>query len=351
MLAESHEGVCGTHQGAKTLSRRVLRAGFFWPTMHADATNLVRKCDKCQRASNISSVPPYERINIASAWPFDLWGIDILGPFPRATRQRKFIIVAVEYFTRWVEAEALATITAKAVWNFIWKNIICRFGLLHALISDNGTQFASAFVTRQCANFGIKNNFASVSHPATNGLAEVTNRTILQGLTRKVEEFKTEWPDLLDEILWTYRTTPREATQQSPYSLVFGMEAVTPLERVESSLRISEYENDDNSLKKRECLNLVDERRIKAQKRSTEYHRRIKRAIDRKVNPRSFTEGDLVPQSIQATGKHIGKLDPKWEGPFRVVKSCHNGAYKLETLDGDPVPRSWNIIHLKKFYV
>ena len=82
MLAEAHEGVCGTHQGAKTLSRRVLRAGFFWPTMHADASNLVRKCDKCQRASNLSSVPPYERINIASAWPFDLWGIDILGPFP-----------------------------------------------------------------------------------------------------------------------------------------------------------------------------------------------------------------------------------------------------------------------------
>ena len=96
-------------------------------------------------------------------------------------------------------------------------------------------------------------------------------------------------------------------------------------------------------------MDLVDERRIKAQKRSTEYHRRIKRTFDRKVNPRTFTEDDLVLRSIQATGKHIGKLDPKWEGPFRVV-SCHNGAYKLETLDGKPIPRSWNICHLKKFY-
>ena len=116
----------------------------------------------------------------------------------------------------------------------------------------------------------------------------------------------TECADLLDEILWAYRTTPREATQESPYSLVFGMEAVTPLERVESSLRISEYRNDDNEMKRKECLDLVDERRVKAQKRSTEYHRRIKRTFDRKVNPRAFAENDLVIRSIQATGKHIG---------------------------------------------
>ena len=128
------------------------------------------------------------------------------------------------------------------------------------------------------------------------------------------------------------------------------MEAVTPLEIVESSFRINEYEKDDNGLKRHGCLDLVDERRIKAQKRSTEYHKRIKKVIDRRVNPRSFNEGDLVLRSIQATGKPIGKLDPKLEGPFRVTKSCNNGAYKLETLQGTHVPRSWNIIHLKKFY-
>ena len=100
MIAEVHEGICGSHQGAKTLSRRILRAGFWWPTIEEDTMKYVRKCDKCQKASKVTNVPPYERISIASAWPFDLWGIDILGPFPRATKQRKFIIVAVEYYTR-----------------------------------------------------------------------------------------------------------------------------------------------------------------------------------------------------------------------------------------------------------
>ena len=297
------------------------------------------------------SVPPYERISIASAWPFDLWGIYILGPFPQGTRQRKFIIVAVEYYTRWVEVEALATITATAVEKFIWKNIICRFGLPHALISDNGTQFASSKVTRLCANFGIKNNFASVSHPQTNGLAEVTNRTILEGLTRKIEESKNEWADLLDEILWAYRTTPREATQQSPFSLVFGMEAVTPMEMVETSARTSSYQRETNSELRGSELDLVEERRRNAQARSSEYHKRVKKVFDKKVLPRSFCQGDLVLRSIEATGKHIRKLDPKWEGPFKVAQACGNGAYKLETLTGDPIPRSWNALHLKKFFM
>jgi hypothetical protein len=108
------------------------------------------------------------------------------------------------------------------------------------------------------SGLGIKNNFASVSHPDSNGLAEVTNQTILDGLKKKVEENKSEWPDLLDKILWTYRTTPREATQQSPYSLVYGMEVVTPMELVIPSLHITNYNVDSNSEERRCELEFVD---------------------------------------------------------------------------------------------
>ena len=94
----------------------------------------------------------------------------------------------MEYFTKWVEAEALATITAAAIQNFIWKNIICRFGLPRALVSDNGTQFNATSTMSFLDGLGIRNNFASVSHPQSNGLAEVTNRTILEGLKKKVAD-------------------------------------------------------------------------------------------------------------------------------------------------------------------
>lgn len=139
ILLDIHEGLCGSHQGAKTLSKRAVRAGFYWPTMQQDAATLVKKCDKCQFHCKLSNIPPYEQISIFGAWPFDLWGIDIVGPFPKATLNKKWIIVAVEYFTKWVEAEALSKITAIAAKNFIWRNIICRFGIPHAIISDNGT--------------------------------------------------------------------------------------------------------------------------------------------------------------------------------------------------------------------
>ena len=201
-----------------------------------------------------------------------------------------------------------------------------------------------------CAQLGIRNNFSSVSHPASNGLAEVTNRTILQGLIRKVQEEPGNWPDLLDDILWTYRTTPREATQESPYSLVYGMEAVTPMEIIESSFRINEYGNDDNALKRRGNLDLLDEKRLKAQRRSSEYHRRIKRIFDKSVKPWVLFPGDLVLRNSEAAGKHIGKLVPRWDGPFRVVRPAGVGAYRLEYLDGTPLDNPWNIIHLKKFY-
>ena len=318
--------------------------------MKGEATNLVRKCEKCQFNSKLSHIPPYERITISGAWPFDLWGIDIVGPFPLATRQRRWIVVAVEYFTKWVEAEALASITSAAIESFVWKNIICRFGIPHALISDNGTQFASRKTVDFLSGLGIKNNFSSVSHPSSNGLAEVTNRTILEGLKRKAEENRKNWPDLLDEILWAYRTTPREATQQSPYSLVYGMEAVTPLELVEPSLRMTLYDEVANRDTRALELEFIDETRGGARVRVMEYQRRIKKAFDKHVTPRCFQPGDLVLRKVSATGKPKGKLDPAWEGPYRVICSYGNGAYKLENIQGGEVPRAWNAAHLRKFY-
>jgi len=109
--------------------------------------------------------PPEELRSIYSPWPFHTWGIDILGPFPLAIRQMMYLIVAIEYFTKWIEAEPVAQITAHKVQQFVWKNIVCRFGVPRHLISDNGTQFASLQMSKLCAEVGIKQVFASIEHP------------------------------------------------------------------------------------------------------------------------------------------------------------------------------------------
>ena len=118
------------------------------------------------------------------------WGMDILGPFPMASGQWKFLLVAIDYFTKWVEAESLTKITEAKVQNFVWKSIVCRFGLPRTLITDNGRQFTGAGFAEFCEDLNISHNFTSVAHPQANGEAEVTNRTLLQGIKVRLEKAK-----------------------------------------------------------------------------------------------------------------------------------------------------------------
>ena len=115
VLEEVHGGVCGDHMGAKSLVRKIMRTGYFWPTMQQDAAEFVKKCDSCQRYRNVQRVPGEQMTTISSPWPFVQWGIDIMGPLPQGKRQMKFLLVAIDYFTKWVEAEAFTTITETKV--------------------------------------------------------------------------------------------------------------------------------------------------------------------------------------------------------------------------------------------
>ena len=111
MLREVHERVYGNHLGARSLIHKVVRAGYYWPTVQADAKVYVKVCDQCQRFSNVPRQPLEYLTPMMAPWPFAQWGLDILGSFPLGTRQMKFLMVGIDYFTKWVEAELLASIT------------------------------------------------------------------------------------------------------------------------------------------------------------------------------------------------------------------------------------------------
>ena len=110
ILEEIHKGVCGDHAGPRSLVRKLIRIGYFWPTMQVDTRELVKKCDKCQRFGNVQRLPVKRLTTIAFPWPFTQWGINILGLLPQAKGQVKFLLVAIDYFIKWVEVEALVTI-------------------------------------------------------------------------------------------------------------------------------------------------------------------------------------------------------------------------------------------------
>ena len=151
------------------MAGKTLRQGYYWPTMLKDAIKLVRICKICQEHAKISHLPFESLTSIISPWPFQQWGLDILGPLPIGRGQCKFSIIGVDYFTKRAEAESLATITKQKVINFLWRSIICRFGILKALVYDNGKQFDNLKFKNFCAELGIKNYYSSAAHLQSNG--------------------------------------------------------------------------------------------------------------------------------------------------------------------------------------
>ena len=209
ILAEIHQGIYGNHAGLKSLVNKAIITGYFQPTMQVDAMELVKKCDRCQRYGNVQWLPAERLTAISSPRPFVQWGIDIVGPLPQGKGQVKFLLVTINYFTKWVKTEVLATITEARIQSFVWKNIIYRFGIPLTIISDNGRQFDSQGFRDFCSGLGIKNQFSSPGHPQANGQTEVTNRTLLKIIKTKLDDAKGAWPEELPNVLWAYKTTVR----------------------------------------------------------------------------------------------------------------------------------------------
>ncbi|KAL0409759.1 UNVERIFIED_CONTAM: hypothetical protein Sradi_1910300 [Sesamum radiatum] len=167
--------------------------------------------------------------------------MEIVGPFSLAAGQRKFLLVASDYFTKRVEAEPLARITEGEVMKFIWKNIVCCFGIPREIISDNGSQFQGRRIQEWCQGLHIRQRFITVAHPQPNGQVEVTNRILIQGIKRRLERVGENWAEVLTSVLWAYRTTPRGSTGETPFSLVYDTEAIIPAELGIPSHRVMNF--------------------------------------------------------------------------------------------------------------
>ncbi|XP_050229150.1 uncharacterized protein LOC126678290 [Mercurialis annua] len=271
ILKEIHEGICGANKGAITIARKTMLQNYYWPTIKEDAKTLVKKYDKCQRHDNVSCRPAASQGSLESPWPFAIWGIDIVGPFETGKHQMKFLIVAIEHFTKWVEVAPVATITAARVEEFFKNEVICRFSIPHTVIADNGKQFDCKRFKEFCKELMINLKFTSVAHLQTNGMTEVTNRTIAQGIKKRLDQYKDNWAQELYSVLWAYRTTQRKGTRETPFRLAYGIEAVIPIEIGVPSIRVNYLEEETNEARIRLCLDLLEERRNEATIRAATY--------------------------------------------------------------------------------
>ncbi|GKA64800.1 reverse transcriptase domain-containing protein [Tanacetum coccineum] len=184
ILAHCHSGPTGGHHSANVTAKKVYESGFYWPSVFKDANEYVRRCDACQRSGNISSRNKMPQNNIQVCEVFDVWGLDFMGPFPQS-RGNKYILVVVDYVSKWVEAQALPTNDARVVVKFL-RSLFARFGVPKALISDRGTHFCNSQLEKALQRYGVTHKLSTTYHPQSNGHTEVTNKAIKCILERSV---------------------------------------------------------------------------------------------------------------------------------------------------------------------
>jgi hypothetical protein len=192
-LREVHEGICSTHASGHMIARKIQKAGYFSMTLEKDCIDYVRKCHKCQVYSDKVNMPPAPLFNLISPWPFAMWGIDVIEPVnPKASNGHRFILVAIDYFTKWVEANSYAHVTQKVVKRFIEKDLICRYGPPEKIVTDNAQNFNGKMIVELCTKWKIKHSNSSPYRPKMNGAVEAANKNIKKIIQKMVVTYR-DW--------------------------------------------------------------------------------------------------------------------------------------------------------------
>ena len=232
------------------------------------------------------------------------------------------------------------------------QSFVCRYRIPRVLVSDNGKQLDNNSFRKFCSQLGIKNHYSLPAHPQANGQVEVTNQSLFKIIKTRLEGAKGIWPEELPSILWTYRTTTRTPTGETPFQLAYGSETIILVEVELTSYRVENHEESRNNKAIRLQLDLVDEIRATAAQRLAQYQNLMVKHYNSRVRHRDFQVGDLVLRKVTGITRDPsqGKLELNWEGPYRITSWQRKCTYHLETLDGQKLHNPWNIEQLKKYY-
>ncbi|GJY82845.1 reverse transcriptase domain-containing protein [Tanacetum coccineum] len=340
ILKACHEGPTGGHHSANLTARKVFDAGFFWPTIYRDAHTMIKSCDTCQRQGKISQRDEMPQNAIQVCEIFDVWGIDFMGPFP-SSHGNKYILVAVEYLSKWVEAKALPTNDARVVVKFL-KSLFARFGTPRAIISDRGTHFCNNQFVKVMSKYGVTHLPATSYHPQTSGQVEVSNRGLKRILERTVGENRASWSDKLNDALWAFRIAFKTPIGYTPYKLVYGKSCHLPIELEHKAYWALKHANFDLQTAgdhRKLQLNELNELRDQAYDNSLIYKERTKKLHNSKIKNRIFNVnghrvkhyfgGDLPPKDFSKIARPMTHLLEK-DTPFFFSEDCIDSLTQLQ---------------------
>jgi hypothetical protein len=349
ILYNTHDSPLAGHLKVDATINRIQQK-YFWYNMRQTVQKYVANCEVCQREGRKQKNEALRTIQVNQ--PFEKIGIDIVGPLPKTARKNRYIVVAMDYLTKWPEARAIPDMTAKSVASFFYEDIVCRHGCPKEIVSDNGSAFISKMVESLLEHHQIKHRLISPYHPQSNGLVERFNRTLCKALAKYVQLLEQDWDRFIPSVLFAYRTMQHNTTKYDPFTLVYGRQAITPLDLLLDQHEQITQEVDEETILSRisqvidilePTLELAKRNIARSQQDQRERNQASKSAIQ-------FEEGDLVLKFKHAKEKE-SKFQPKWVGPYTVHKVFRNGAYKLRSMDGQILKSSTNGNDLRKYNI
>ena len=331
VLRSLHEGATSAHLGEEKMLQQ-LKERFYWP----GCTDAVKDyCATCAICCTRKSAAPKRKAGlqtIQAGYPLQIVCVDIMGPLPETDQGSKYVLVAVDYFTRWVEAYGIPNQEAMTVARKLVDEMFCRFSPPEQLHSDQGRQFESTLVKEICNILGVKKTHTTPYHPQGNGMVERFNRTLLDMLSTTVGKHPSNWEQNIRRVCLAYNSSVHASTGFSPFFLMFGRQVKLPVDLMYGSSKIEEVPVQEYVQKLKEDLQssyqLVRDRCV------TE-HKRQKAIYDEKFHGAPFNQGDLVWLHSPAVPRGLSrKLHCPWKGPFKVVERIGNSTYKIKGIRG-----------------
>ncbi|GKA59530.1 reverse transcriptase domain-containing protein [Tanacetum coccineum] len=335
ILTACHNGPTGGHHGANYTAKKVFDSGFYWLTIYRDAHDMVKSCDSCQRQGKISQKDEMPQNAIQVCEIFDVWGIDFMGPFP-SSRGNKYILVAVDYLSKWVETKALPTNDARVIVKFL-KSLFARFRTPRAIISDRSTHFCNDQFAKVMLKYGVTHCLSTAYHPQTSRPVEVSNCGLKRILERTIGKNHASWSDKLDDALWAFHTAFKTPIGCTPYNLVYEKACHLPIElehKAYWALKHCNFNLKTVGDHQKVQMNELDELQDQAYKNSLIYKEKTKKIHDSKIKNRVFNIGDRVLLFNSRLKIFSGKLKTRWTGPFTVAQVFPYGTVELSQTDG-----------------
>ncbi|GKB51710.1 reverse transcriptase domain-containing protein [Tanacetum coccineum] len=337
ILDQCHHRPTGGHYGPNITAKKVLDLGFYWPTIIKEAHTLVRLCEACQKTRNISKRDDMPLNNIQVCEIFNIWGIDFMGPFPKSYKF-EYILVVVDYVSKWAEAQALPTNDARVVATF-QKKLFFHFGMPKALISDRGTHFCNKIMEKIMKRYGVNHRFSTSYHPQTSGQVKNTNIALKRILEKTVKDNPAIWSRKLDDTLWAFHTAYKTPTGTTPYKLIYGKNCHLPFEiehRTYWALKNCDPDLIAAGEKRMFQLHELDELRHQAYENSRLYKERTKVWHDRKLRIRKeFKQGNKVLLFHSKFKFKQPKLRSWWLQAYLVKHQYPSGYVELYRKDGN----------------